>query len=95
MPGQRDHLKACGQPIWGELLGLAWLSQQELVTQVFKRVAAIEKRRLEDGMTGEIPLNAWSIDLATRLGLEVTVATDVVGIGVSVVDGGELPATLV
>ena len=63
--------------------------------QVLRRIAAVEKRGLEQRVAREIALDAGGIDPAAGLVLQVLVAADVVGVGVRVVDGGQMPAVLV
>ena len=63
--------------------------------QILRRIAAVEKRGLEQRVAREIALDAGGIDLAAGLVLQVLVAADVVGVGVRVVDGGQAPAVLV
>ena len=60
--------------------------------QVLWRIAAIEKRRLENGGSRKGTLNPGGIDLAAGLFLQISVAADVVGIGVGMVDGSQVPA---
>jgi len=62
------------------------------VLQLLRRIAAVEKRGLKQRVAREIALDAGGVDLAAGLVLQVLVAADVVGVGVRVVDGGQVPA---
>ena len=92
VPRQRKPLKPLRQARRGQLLRVAGLGHEELVLQLLRRIAAVEKRRLEHRVAREIALNAGGVDLAAGLVLQVLVAADVVGVGVRVVDGGQVPA---
>ena len=92
VPRQRKPLKSLRQARRGQLLRVAGLGHEELVLQLLRRIAAVEKRRLEHRVAREIALDAGGVDLAAGLVLQVLVAADVVGVGVRVVDGSQVPA---
>src|SRR5699024_11119618 len=89
---QRNRCKTCGQRVLGQRLSLGGLRQQEFMPQVLWRIAAIEKRRLENGGSRKGTLNPGGIDLAAGLLLQIRISADVVGVGVGVVDGSQAPA---
>ena len=60
--------------------------------QSLGRETAVQVGRLQDGVTGEGAVDAGGVDGAAGLALKVLVAADVVGVGMGVVDGPELPA---
>ena len=92
MPRQRQQFKPLRQARRGQLLRVARLRHEKLVPQILRRIAAVEKRGLEQRVAREIALDAGGIDPAAGLVLQVLVAADVVGVGVRVVDGGQVPA---
>lgn len=61
------------------------------MAQVFAGISAVQEGGLENGVFGEGLFYAWGVDAAAGLILEVVVAADVIGVGVGVVDGFELP----
>ena len=63
--------------------------------QVLGREAAVEIGRFQQGMAGESAVNTRNIDLTPGLFLEVLIAANVVGIGMGVQDGFQLPALLI
>ena len=58
-------------------------------------ITAVQESRLQLGMVRKIALDPRRINPASGLPLQIFVAADVVGIGVRVVDGSELPAVRV
>ena len=58
--------------------------------QILAGVSAVEEGRLQNWISGKCALDAGGIDAAAGLILEVTVAANVIGVGVGVVDGGQL-----
>ena len=52
------HFPALGQHIIGEVLGLAWLCQEEFVAQVFGREPAVQVGGLQQWMSGQGTLYA-------------------------------------
>ena len=62
------------------------------MAQVAGRIPAVEEGRLQKRVARERALDAAGIDAAPGLGLEVAVPADMVGMGVRVEDGFQLPA---
>ena len=62
------------------------------MTQVFKRIAAVEKGRFQYGMSGKRSFHAAGINPASGLLHQIFIAADVVRIGMGVDDGVETPA---
>ena len=62
------------------------------MAQVLGGTAAVEESGLQHRVPGEAALDPRGVDLTAGLPLQVLVAADVVGVGVGVVDGGEVPA---
>ncbi len=91
MAGKRDQFKPLRQNLLGQGLCIALLRHQKLVAQLTAGTAAVQKGRFQYGMSGKITFDARSIDAAPGLRLQVPVATDMVGVGVGVIDGGQLP----
>ena len=93
--GQGQQLKALRQHVRRQLMGVAGLGHEELVAQLPRREAAVEKGRLQQRVAGDVALDSGGVDGAAGLLLQILVAAHVVGVGVGVVDGGETPAVFV
>ena len=80
MPGQLENSKALGQVTFGQRPRVAGLRQQKFMPQLPEGVSAVQKRRLQQGMVGEIAFNPRRKDGAAGLLLQVLTAADVVGV---------------
>ena len=92
---QRDCLQFFWKAGIGNLLCLAVLSQQEFVAKIFAGIAAVQKRRLQNGEPGKGRLDAGSKNRAACLLLQVPVAADMVCVGVGIDDSFRIPALLI
>ena len=95
MTRQRDQLKASRKMFWRQRLGVAFLGEKKLVAQRLHRIAAVEQRRFEDRVLSKCGLDAWRVEGAVGLFGEISVAADVVGVGVGVVNSVKRPALAV
>ena len=73
-------------------LDVARLGHHEFVAQLFWRIPSIKIGRLQHGMLREVPLDPRRKDVASRLGLQVFVAADVICVGMGIVDRLQRPA---
>ena len=62
------------------------------MAQLLWRAAAVQHGRLQHRVAGNGALRAGGIEPAPRLALEIPVPADMVGVGVGIVDGGQVPA---
>ena len=62
------------------------------MAQLLGRAAAVQHGRLQHRVAGNGALRAGGIEPAPRLALEIPVPADMVGVGVGIVDGGQVPA---
>ena len=95
MSRQRNQLESLRQHFPGQRLCLAFLSQQKLMPEIFARISAIQKSRLQDRMIGKITFDPGRIDPASRLPLQILVASDMVRIGMRIVDRTQFPSVRV
>ena len=95
MPRQRNHVKALWQHLLCEFIRIALLRHQKLVPQLPWGISAVEEGRLQQRVPREVAVDPRGIDSASGLSLQVSVSADMVGVGVGVVDGGELPSVFV
>ncbi len=63
--------------------------------QVLTGIAAIKKRRLENRVFCESRLYAAGINLTSRLSLQITIAADMICIGMGIQYGCQMPAVLI
>ena len=75
-----------------QIIRITFLCHQEFVAQILGRKSSVEKGRLQHRVTGEVAFDARGIDAAFGLTLQIAVAANVVGIGMSIVDGGQAPS---
>ena len=92
VPRQLQQCKALRQHAGRQLLGVALLRHQKFVAQILGRKAAVQECRLQHRMPGNVALDALRVNFTLGLALQIAVAADVVGIGMGVVDGGQMPA---
>lgn len=60
--------------------------------QLLTRIAAVQKRGFQNRVTGKGTVDPGRVDFAPGLSLQISVAADVVSVGVGVINDNEPPA---
>ena len=92
MTGQAEIFHAFRQFCFGDILSFGRGRHQKFISQFFERIAAIEEGRFQNGVFHHSHFHGGAVNSAAEAILQQGIAAVVVGIGVGIDDGGQLPA---